>query len=100
MDMLLQQLATLGLGGIVAGLVLIWKRSDDTARLKEKEEHAHEIAAMFARLELRDKMSMEIVQANTAALVALQTTVAQLGALKELNDRIAEMERRRGGRGA
>jgi len=93
------ELLSIGIGGVIAGIVLFWKRQDDLRHDKESEAHARALEVMFARMELRDKSSIEIVQANTIALVALQTAVAQLNTLKQLSDKIielVELEKKRG----
>lgn len=99
MDALIAQLATLGVGGLIAAVVLVWKRQDDIKNDKTLAElnaaHIKAMEVMFARMELRDKSSTEVIQANTAALVGLQASIAQLNALKQLIDRIEELERAR-----
>ncbi len=93
------ELISLGVGGIIAGLVLVWKRQDDVNHAKALAElsaaHIKALEIMFARMEVRDKSSVEVIQANTTALVALQAAVAQLNALKQLNDRLERLERER-----
>jgi|SRR3990172_11977160 len=82
---LLGSLASLGVGGLIAALVLIWKRADDKA-------HAKILETMFARMEQRDKSALEIIQGNTTAVTTLQATVAGLSALTKLNERLDELE--------
>lgn len=65
-------LVSTGIGGIIAFIVMNWKREDDRARLRERDDHTKELAAMFARMEQHAKSALEIVQSNTAAMVALR----------------------------
>ncbi len=60
-----QTLISLGVGGILALILLYWKRVDDLA-------HAKTLASIIARMDNQTEKVLDVITANTAALVALQ----------------------------
>lgn len=68
---LLQTLGTTGVGGIVAGIVLWWKRVDDRTCAAHDRQHAVELAAMLARYENFSRDLIDVIKDNTTALTAL-----------------------------
>lgn len=60
-----------GVGGIVAGLVLWWKRLDDKRTAARERQYGVELAAMLARQENYSRDLVAVVRDNTAALTAL-----------------------------
>lgn len=78
---ILTQLSSLGLGAVIAILVLIWKRGDDS-------RHENYLVATNATL-------IQLVEANTASLQVLQKTVETLSAYAQLERRLQDAERRK-----
>ncbi len=88
---LLTQLSSLGLGAVIAIIVLLWKRADDQA-------HRDELAAIIARMEARDERMLAALESTALALQSLQETVESLSALNRLEERIIGLETRLGRR--
>jgi len=64
MDAALAQLATLGIGGVVAVIVLMWKRADD-------KRYADELRAD------RDRIQTAL-EANTTAVIEVNRTISAM----------------------
>lgn len=82
---ILTQLTSLGLGAVIAGIVLIWKRADDATNATALKE-------FIARMEVRDDRALKAMEAVTIAIQSLQKTVESLAMLSRLEDRIAGLE--------
>uniref|UniRef100_A0A6H1ZBE6 Holin n=1 Tax=viral metagenome TaxID=1070528 RepID=A0A6H1ZBE6_9ZZZZ len=86
---LLSQIASLGLGAVIAVIVLIWKRGDDAT-------HRKEIIAIIERMEVRDDQIIKLVETTTAAMVTLQIHVIKLAEALDLSKRLETLEKKRG----
>jgi hypothetical protein len=81
---LLTQLSSLGVGAIVAGIVLIWKRADD-------QRFAGTQAQFLAESERRFDQMLDAFRSNTDALRALQETLSRLETIDHM---VTRLERR------
>ena len=85
MEVLLERAATLGLGALIAVIVLLWKRADD-------KEHALQLAKMEER-------NNKIIEANIKAMQELTIVVHGLVTMSSLVERLEkEIARQIGGR--
>lgn len=84
----------LGVGGVIAIIVIMWKRSDDKIHAEALEslnrKYAEDVASMVARLEARDDRMLSIVTANTEVLRGLMSAVAVLSDLSKLESKFLE----------
>lgn len=78
--------ASLGVGGLVAYLMLHWKREDD----KQYRENVRELADRSMTLHER---TLEAIVANTKAMNALIDTVNSVAALQEIKGRLDGIEK-------
>ena len=76
---LISQVSSLGLGAVLAVVVLVWKRADDLRHISYVEQTNAKLIA--------------IIESNTATLTNLQKTVEALASLARLEDRLREVER-------
>jgi len=108
---LLNSLASLGVGGILAGIVIWWKRQDDEKHLAEwrsrEEQHRNELQAMNDRFITQWKAALEGNRRerrdNTEALrgliesvTALTNTVEKVIDAQNISERLAAIEARLG----
>uniref|UniRef100_A0A6H1ZEL8 Uncharacterized protein n=1 Tax=viral metagenome TaxID=1070528 RepID=A0A6H1ZEL8_9ZZZZ len=82
---LLTQIASLGLGAVIAVIVLIWKRTDDQA-------HAKALEIIILRMDAQSERILKVMEATTIALQSLQRVVESLEMLSKLEERIAGLE--------
>lgn len=82
-----QTLLSMGVGGAVSAIVLIWKRQDDKAYQKSLE-------SIIARQEVGQDRLITIIQNSTTAMQSLQATVSQLANLKQITDLLEDVARR------
>ena len=84
---LITQLSSLGLGAVIAVIVLLWKRGDDARYIKSLED-------FVTRSETRDERMLKVIESTTLALQALQKTIETLTVMSHLEKRIAGLEGR------
>ncbi len=78
---LIGQVSTLGLGAVIAVIVLMWKRADDC-------RHMEEIARFTAAAERREELLHKAFQENIRATIEYRHAAEQLTqAIKSLNGR-------------
>lgn len=101
---LMQNLLTLGIGGVIAALVLMWKREDDKRYAEDvkviSERYATEMKAMAERFEKLAQESAAGQKDQTAALQRMAVAVEKLCIIDTLEKRMNELEaklRRKGG---
>jgi hypothetical protein len=74
---LINQVSGLGLGAVIAVVLIIWKRGDDQRRERE-------MSALIGRMEdtakSREAVLVQLVRDNTAAMQSLEAAVSRLGA--------------------
>ena len=74
---LINQVSGLGLGAVIAVVLIIWKRGDDQRRERE-------MSALISRMEeaakSREAVLVQLVRDNTAAMQSLEAAVSRLGA--------------------
>ena len=87
MDPLIGSLASLGIGGIIAGIVLVWKRQDDKERLEEHKTFADTLETMSAQI-------MKTVSDNTASNIELKNAITNWHDDLALDKRMANLESR------
>lgn len=91
-----------GLGGVIAVLMLHWKRADDVSHREEiralvsqmnlsDERHREELGAVLNRMEARDERLLEVIGANTQVLVTLQRSVEVAASLTRIEQRMVAM---------
>jgi hypothetical protein len=89
--------AQLGVGGLVAVLVLIWKRLDDRDHKAElakmAAEYAADLKANAARTESLLSRAFDVIDNNTKALLALTGSIDKMDLLGRLDSRIERLER-------
>lgn len=86
---LLKILVSTGVGGVLAGIVLWWKRLDD-------QKHAADLKTIMERRDRTDDRTLQIIDANTAALRSLQGAVENVASLRGIEERLRQLEFRRG----
>ena len=82
---IITQLASLGLGAVIAGMVLVWKRADD-------KRYSDSLLLLSTAQEVREERLLKILDVNTAALTAIQLTVESLVSKVDLERRIVALE--------
>lgn len=82
---LISQLASLGLGAVIAGVVLIWKRNDD-------QKHQETLEDIIKRLEARDDRALKVIEITAATMQSLQKTIEAFAILDRLEERIVGLE--------
>lgn len=70
-SVVVQTLASTGVGGVIAGIVLWWKRVDDKRQSMRERQYAVELAAMLARQENYSRDLVDVIKDNTTALTSL-----------------------------
>lgn len=73
---LINQISGLGLGAVIAVVLIIWKRGDDQRR--ERETTAM-IERMDRSAQEREKVLIQLVRDNTTAMQSLELAVSRLG---------------------
>lgn len=68
---LLQTLGSTGVGGIVAAIVLWWKRIDDRRTMARERQYAVEVSNMLVRQENHSRDLIDVIKDNTTALTSL-----------------------------
>lgn len=101
---IMQSLLTLGVGGILAALVLMWKREDDKRYATDvkvlSERYAAETKAMAERFEKLSVESLASQRDQTTALQKMAMAVEKLCLIDALEKRLTDIEtrmKRRGG---
>lgn len=74
---LIRELATLGLGALIAGIVLVWKRADDARYSKALED--------------MNKTLLTALTANTTALLGVQSSITAQAARSQQEQEIREL---------
>jgi hypothetical protein len=78
---LLAQLSSFGIGAVVAGIVLMWKRADD-------QRFAGTQTRFITESERRFDQMLQAFKENTDALKSLQTTLGRLEAIDHVATRL------------
>ncbi len=90
-----ETIATLGIGGLIAIVTLMWKRADDAAHREEMKrlhsEHEGELKHIVDASSRREDRIIELVKANTDALKGLQIAIETMTRLTELERKIEEV---------
>ena len=73
----------LGIGGVVAVLVLLWKRADD-------RKHQEDMKSMIERAERREDQQTAVISANTAAVSSLNSIVNKMIDLDAIEKRLLD----------
>jgi len=76
----LNPLFTLGIGGVIAALVLYWKRVDDKA-------YSESLKEIIARMEKREADYLVAMQADTSAKLELASAIRELKFVDRLEKR-------------
>lgn len=84
------QFLPLGIGGLIAGLVINWKREDDKKHKEELVDLLANYDKHISRLDTRDERMLLILQANTDALRALQAAITLLVDVDKLEQRLGK----------
>lgn len=74
---LLRELASLGLGALLAGILMVWKRADDSRYAKSIED--------------MNRALLSALEANTRAMLGVQSTVEAQGLRRQQEDEIREL---------
>lgn len=82
-----QALASLGVGGVLSGIVLVWKRQDDKAYQKTLE-------AMVVRRDADQDRFIKVMENLTATMQALKETVAGQSPMQKVLDRLDDFDLR------
>jgi transposase len=92
-----ETIATLGIGGLIAIVTLMWKRADDASHREEMKrlhgEHEEELKRVIESAARREDRIIELVKANTDALKGLQIAIETMTRLTELEQKIEEVSR-------
>lgn len=84
----LSQFFPLGIGGILAIIVVHWKREDDKRYAESLRELITRHDQHITRLEARDERMLEIIQRHTDVLSGLQSAISLLVDVDKLETRI------------
>lgn len=85
---LIKVFASMGVGGVLALVVMRWKRDDDV-------KYTASLLEVNKRMETRDERMLLIIEANTIALRGLQSAVESVASIKKIEERLNDIERRR-----
>lgn len=80
-------LAQFGIGAVLAGIVLVWKRQDD-------ERNALTLRELLEQSGQREERLICVIQANTTAMQQLQAAVDRITTITGLREFIEERTRK------
>jgi hypothetical protein len=84
MTELINSVSSLGLGAVIAVIVLYWKRQDD-------EKHALQLANLVESYEKRGEKVLDIIKEQTLTIFQLEKTVQNILTLDKIQDKIEKM---------
>lgn len=79
------ELASLGLGAVLAGIVLYWKRIDD-------QRYADRLERMWDRRDEQQERLLTIIRQNSIAIEAMTNTISALASFDRLSTQLKGME--------
>lgn len=83
---LISQFASLGLGGVIALVVLVWKREDE-------KRWGDILQKMAERTESREARILQVIESFTTAIGGLQRTIDALVQTSKLDERFRDIEK-------
>lgn len=82
----LQTLLSMGVGGAVSAIVLVWKRQDD-------KTYQRSLESIIARQDAVMQQFIKIIENSTSTMQALQVTVGNLSNIRVIMERLDDMDR-------
>lgn len=92
----IQAFVGLGVGGMVAIVVLLWKRADDKAYADRLTnligDYKQQQLELSKQQQEREKLLLEFAQTSNSALKDLTTAIQSLQSMSKLEERLREIE--------
>lgn len=90
---LIESLTSLGLGAVIAVLVMHWKREDDKYRREEREQHQQQLQTILDNYHKDSLEIAKLIESDTQATKRLADVVEKMANYNELERRFIRLER-------
>jgi hypothetical protein len=82
---LLSKVAQMGIGVMIAIIVLMWKRADDV-------KFQNDLRGVIASCNEREDKLIAVLETNTAAMMALKTAVEGFSSMRALEESVRKLQ--------
>ena len=93
---LIGQVASLGLGAVIAVIILVWKRQDDREHRQQIvdlfSKHDSQVLSLTLRVEQLAGQVVMVVQANAEALTSFTAQLDAIASMRDIQKQLDEMQ--------